>query len=279
MSVRIICDSTTDLPEELRSRVVSVPLVVRFGDEEYLDGKTITREAFYEKLVESDTLPQTSQASPNAFTHAYEQVVSSGDEAVVLTLASTLSGTFESAVIAAESYDEIHVVDTESVAIGAGILAERALQLADEGLTAREVATRLEEEKQRVCIVALVNTLEYLRRGGRLSSAAAAVGAMLSIKPVISLVDGRIEILGKARGSKRGNNLLASEIAKAGGADFGMPILLGYTGLSDALLRKYIEDSRDLWAPHAAELRSTLISSVIGTHVGPDAIAVAFFRR
>ena len=125
----------------------------------------------------------------------------------------------------------------------------------------------------------LVDTLEYLYKGGRLSKTAAIAGGILNIKPVLAIDDGEIKILGKARGSKPGNNFLVREIEKAGGVDFERPVLLGYTGLSNALLVKYIEDSKKLWEDNRASLNSTIIGSVIGTHAGPGAIAVAFFRK
>jgi len=165
------------------------------------------------------------------------------------------------------------------VAIGGGILAEYALQLADQGLDARTLALRLEEAKGRIRIVAMLDTLEYLKKGGRISSAAAFAGGLLNLKPVLAVEHGEIKVLGKARGSKQGNNLLVSEIDKAGGVDFDMPVLLGYTGLSDALLQKYIRDSEALWAHRKTALNATVIGSVIGTHAGPGAVAVAFFAR
>ena len=151
--------------------------------------------------------------------------------------------------------------------------------MADEGLDAKSIAQKLDEEKKRIKIVAMVDTLEYLYKGGRLSKTAAIAGGILNIKPVLAIDDGEIKILGKARGSKQGNNFLVSEIEKAGGVDFERPVLLGYTGLSNALLLKYIEDSKKLWEDNRATLNSTIIGSVIGTHAGPGAIAVAFFRK
>jgi len=170
-------------------------------------------------------------------------------------------------------------VDTGSVAIGSGILAQYALELEEAGMDAKSIAEKLETEKEKIRVVAMVNTLEYLKKGGRISSAVAFAGSVLNIKPVLSLVDGEITMLGKARGSKQGNNLLATEIDKAGGVDFDRPVLLGYTGLTDALLQKYVEDSKALWQDSTEKLNTTIIGSVIGTHVGPGAIAVAFFKK
>lgn len=280
MNVNLIIDSTTDLRPGLRERFTVVPLTVHFGEEEYIDGVTISHREFYEKLVESDALPSTSQAVPAAFADVFEQVVSRGETAVVLTLASQLSGTYQSAMIAANDYpDSIFVVDGTSVAIGTGILAELALRLRDQGLSAAQIAAKLEEEKGNIRIVALLDTLEYLKRGGRISATVAFAGSLLSIKPVIAVQDGVIQMLGKARGSKQGNNLLVQQIANAGGVDFDKPLLLGFTGLNDALLLKYIEDSRALWENGVENLAITSISSVVGTHAGPGAIAVAFFRK
>ena len=279
MRVSIIIDSTTDLAPELRGQVEIVPLTVSFGTEEYIDGVTITHEEFYSKLIESDVLPTTSQATPAAFAEVFEEVAAAGDSAVVITVASQLSGTCQSARIAAEDYDNIYVVDSGSVTLGAGILAEYALRCARSGMTAAEIAGLLEKKKEDICLIAMLDTLEYLKKGGRISAAVACAGGLLNIKPVVNVKDGVINMLGKARGSKQGNNLLVQEIEKTGGIDFDMPILLGYSGLSDALLKKYITDSALLWENGIDTLRYTSIGSVVGTHAGPGAIAAAFFHK
>lgn len=278
MSVRIIVDSTANVTLEMKKRLLVVPLTIRFGTQEYVDGVTMTHKQFYEKLIESDELPSTSQASPDAFATVYEEVRHAGDTAVVLTVASELSGTHQSAMIAAQDYPEVHVVDTKTVAIGESILAELALRLVDEGCTAEEIAQRICEERENVRLIALLDTLEYLKRGGRISKTVAFAGGLLAIKPVVSVQDGEIRMLGKARGSRQGNNLLMQEIEKAGGVDFSKPVLLGYTGLNDDLLRKYVEDSAAVWRDYRSELPAAMIGSVIGTHAGPGAIAVAFFK-
>lgn len=279
MHVRIIIDSTTDLAPELQGQVTIVPLTVRFGNEEYIDGVTITHEEFYNKLVESDVLPTTSQATPAAFEEVFREVAAAGDSAVVITVASQFSGTCQSARIAAEDYDNIYVVDSGSVTMGAGILTEYALRCACSGMEAARVAELLEKKKEDICLIAMLDTLEYLKKGGRISPAVAFAGGLLNIKPVINVKDGVINMLGKARGSKQGNNLLVQEINKTGGIDFDMPILLGYSGLSDALLKKYIADSASLWENGVDTLRYTSIGSVVGTHAGPGAIAAAFFHK
>lgn len=279
MKTRIIVDSTADLMPEYKSRVHIVPLTVNFGDEEFIDGVTIDHKTFYEKLIESDVLPTTSQATPDAFMKELEKAKEAGEAAVVITLASKFSGTYQSAAIAAAEYENVYVVDSASAAMGSGILVELAFRLLDEGKSAEEIAKALEEEKKKIIIVALVDTLEYLKKGGRVSKAVAFAGGVLNIKPVLSVIDGEINMLGKARGSKMGNNLLVQEIDKAGGIDFSKPVLLGYSGISNSLLLKYIEDSRHIWEGNLEEIRYTTVGSVIGTHAGPGAVVVAFFKN
>jgi len=279
MSIKIIVDSTTDLTDSIKERVTIVPLTVCFGTEEYIDGVNLTHQKFYEKLIESDTLPTTSQASPAAFLDVFENCLMPGDSAVVITLSSKLSGTYQSAVIAAGEYENVYVVDSSSVAIGTAILTEFALNCLDRGLSAKEIAHALDEKKKKVCLIAMLDTLEYLKKGGRISSTVAFAGGLLNIKPVVNIEDGAIHILGKARGSRQGNNLLVQEIHKTGGIDYSMPILLGYTGLTDILLKKYMEDSKVLWENGVENLRYTSIGSVVGTHTGPGVIAAAFFRK
>lgn len=279
MKTRIIVDSTSDLMPEIKKQVHVVPLTVHFGDEEFIDGVTIDHKQFYKKLIETDVHPSTSQATPAAFEEEYKKAKQAGESAVVITISSKLSGTYQSAVIATEDYENIYVVDSTNVTIGASILVELALRLAAQGLEAAEIAKTLEEEKKKIVLVALVDTLEYLKKGGRISKTVAAFGTVLNIKPVLSVVDGEIQMLGKARGSKMGNNLLVQEINKAGGVDFSKPFLLGHSGLSDAMLLKYIADSKHLWEESVSEVRYTTVGSVIGTHAGPGAVAVAFFRK
>ena len=279
MCVRIIVDSSTNVSEKYREKIQSVPLTVRFGDKEYLDGVELSKHQFYEMLVESDVLPTTSQATPAAFADCFEAIASAGDSAVVITLSSKLSGTYQSAVLAAEDYPNIYVVDSQSVAIGTGVLAQYAVELAQQGMGAEEIAQELTQQREKVCVVALLDTLEYLKKGGRISKTVAFAGGMLNIKPVVTIQDGAVALIGKARGSRNGNNLLVEKIREAGGVDFERPVLLGYTGLSSALLEKYVDDSKALWADHVDKLDGCLLCSVIGTHAGPGAVAVAFFRK
>lgn len=279
MSVRIIVDSSTDVGEQYRSRIEVVPLTLHFGDQEYFDGVTIDKQEFYRKLVESDVLPTTSQATPAMFDSVFREVAAAGDSAVVICLSSKLSGTYQSACIAAEDYENIYVVDSLSVAIGTGVLAEYAVRCAEEGMPASLIASLVTQRREDICVIALLDTLEYLKKGGRISKTVAFAGGVLNIKPVVTVTEGAVALIGKARGSRNGNNLLVEKIRQAGGVDFTLPVLLGYTGLSSALLDKYVEDSRELWKDALEEIPRSLLCSVIGTHVGPGAVAAAFFKK
>lgn len=156
-------------------------------------------------------------------------------------------------------------------------MIQYAVRLLKEGISAEELVKRLMEVRHRIKLMALLGTLEYLQKGGRISAAVAVSGAVLHIKPVISIEDGEVKMVGKAMGSKKGNNLLMQLIDKTGGIDFEMPYTTAYSGLDDSLLQKYLKDSTALWANKLEEVPYYCIGSTIGTHVGPGAIAVAFF--
>ena len=236
MSVRIIVDSASDLTKE-RADALNLdymPLKTIFGETEYLDGVTISHKEFYEKLIECGTIPTTSQVSPHDFEAKFKEVKEAGDTAVVICLSSLLSGTYQSAHIALDGYEDcITLVDSLNVCLGEQILVLYAVKLRDEGLSAKEIAEKLEEKKKDVCVLAVFDTLEYLKQGGRISKTAAWAGNILSIKPVIAIEKGEVAILGKARGSKNGNNILIQEVKNKNGIDFSMPYMLGYSGLDD----------------------------------------------
>ncbi len=278
MKIRIITDSASDMDASAREGMSILPMAITFGEEEFQDGVNLSHREFYERLVESDELPRTSQVTPYAFEEAFRQAAEAGEQVVAITMSSKLSGTWESAVTAARGFEgSVYVVDSENVTVGERALVEYALRLRERGMGAREIAEELERSKKRIRLVALLDTLEYLKKGGRVSRMTAFAGGLLSIKPVVAVQDGEVVILGKARGSRQGNNLLVEQIRQAGGVDFSMPYFLGYTGLSDELLRKYIRDSEMIWKENTEQLDISTVGGTIGTHAGPGAIAVAFF--
>lgn len=280
MSVQIICDSGCDISQEQAKEwgITIVPLKTIWDGKEYLDGVTMHPREFYEKLIETDVMPSTSQITPFEFEEIFRKVIEAGDTAVCLTVSSKLSGTYQSAVTANEEVgNKIELVDTNNVTLGEYVLVRRAMELRDGGKSAKEIAEELNKEKHNVRVVALLDTLEFLKKGGRISATAAFAGTVLNIKPVVGVVDGLVEVLGKARGSKNGNNKLMEQIKESGGVDFTRPFILGYSGLSDELLKKYIKDSSVLYEGMVEELPVILIGSTIGTHTGPGAVGVAYF--
>lgn len=278
MSVRIVVDSTADLIPALKEKVTVVPLTVHFGEREYADGVEITPDEFYKKLVASKELPTTSQATPYAFSEAFEEAVEAGDTVVAVIISSGLSGTYQSASIAASEFPgSVFVVDSRNVTISTGVLVEYAFRLREEGLDAGTIAAKLEEARSRVRLMAVVDTLEYLHKGGRVSKAVAIAGGLLSIKPIIGINEqGKIDVVAKVRGNKQANAAVNKK-AQEMDIDFSMPVLLGYTGTSDALLQKYIRESEAFLEGH--DYGISVVGPVVGTHAGPDAVAIAFFTK
>lgn len=281
--IKILVDSSSDIEsaeaEELG--VTLLPMQIRFGTEEYLDGVTLSHTEFFEKLIESAELPQTCQINEFRFEESFQKLTENGDEVIAVTLSSKLSGTYSCAVKAAKKFaGKVFVVDSLNACVGERVLIMYALRLINEGrLSAQEIMKELEQKRSKIQLLALLDTLKYLRKGGRISSVAAFAGEMLSIKPVVSVIKGEVKVVGKAIGSKKGNNLLNRLVNKCGGIDFDMPYVLGYSGLSDALLQKYLRDSEELYKGQTDHIPAYLVGSTIGTHVGPGAIAVAFFAK
>lgn len=279
-NITIITDSASDISQNNNKGVTVLPMTITFGEENYEDGVSLTPDNFYMKLIESSALPKTSQVSPYAFGQAYENALKSADYVIVITLSSKLSGTYQSACIAADDYDgRVFVIDSENVTVGEQILIDYALSLIDKGIEVNTIVSQLNTIKKRIHLVALLDTLEYLKKGGRISSGAAFLGNVLSIKPVIAIVDGEVSFLGKARGSKQGNNFLIQQVDTYGGIDYSLPVLLGYTGCSTVLMDKYIKDSSSLWEGRIPVPDIIQVGATIGTHIGPGGIAVAFFSK
>ena len=281
MSVKFVIDSASDiLPSEAEKLgVAHLPLTVTFGQDTYEDGVTLSHQEFYEKLAASKDLPTTSQVTPAAFADCYRKLTANGDTVVVITISSVLSGTYQSAMIAAADYeDQVFVVDSLSATIGERVLLMRGLELANQGLSAREIAAVLDEEKQKVRVIAMVDTLEYLKKGGRVSATVAFAGGLLAIKPAIQVKDGAVAMAGTARGVKKCHALLKELIEGYGGVNYEKPAALVYSGKDDAMLREFVEDCPELWQGREAPTGYSL-GCAIGTHVGPGAYGIAFFEK
>ena len=280
MALRFITDSTSDISqkEAKQKGIIVVPLHNMFGTQEYLDGVTITTEEFYEKLAKVEELPTTSQPSPDEFLTQFEQCKAAGDSVVVITISSKLSGTYQSAVIAKDlcEYDDIHIIDSATATIGLHCLVEYAISLDKLGLPVTQIVTKVEEMKHRVRIYALVDTLKYLKKGGRLSATAALAGTLLNIKPIVEVKDGVVDVAGKARGYNGAVKKVVELVEEAGGIDPKMPSCIGYTGHL-SVVEDFATYVKDVYKTITFDMAA--MGSTIGVHAGPGACVIAFFAN
>ena len=294
----LIIDSCCDLPASVVRRpgvtLMKFPYTVDGGTFEDDLFESVSAEAFY-GAMRKGAEPSTAQVTLQTLTDTFTAAAEEGTPAVYLAFSSGLSASFDAACVVrdqvlAEHPDfELHIVDTHLASVAEGLLVYEALVQHEKGMSAAELAAWAEEARCFVNEEFMVDDLEALRRGGRISGAAALVGGMLSIKPVVGVVDGDVVVLGKARGSKQSKNMVFQKIDEAGGIDFTRPIWVAYSGLSDATARKYIADSlaqakaaEEAAADESAvpdDLPLTQVGAVIGTHVGPGGVAFAFFAR
>lgn len=278
--IRILTDSTADFPAEeaaaLGLRIV--PLQVNFGDEHYRDGIDLTSDEFFEKLENAPKLPTTSQPSPELFLNEFEDAKAAGDEVVCVLLAGFLSGTLQSAQIAKAEveYDGIYIVDSKTATLAEQLLVRRAIQRVQEGFTAPEIVADLEEARENLRLFALVDTLKYLHKGGRLPTAAAIAGGLLGIKPVIGVQNEKLGMVDKARGLPGAYVAIFKQIDKVGGIDEAWPVCVGYTGKKQGVepFMRYVTNNLHLQKPLLFS-----IGPVIGTHAGPGACGIAFFAN
>ena len=278
MSVRIIIDSTTDVSPAYQNRVRVVPLTIRFGDTELIDGVTVSRQRFYEMLVESDELPTTSQASPAAFEREYASAAQAGDSAVVLTISAQLSGTHQSACIAAQDFENVVVVDSQSATIGAGILAQYAVDCAERGMPAAEIAARLEEKRDDVCVIALLDTLEYLKRGGRCSALVAMSANLLHLKPCIEVKDGKMGVGRKYRGKLEKCYVQYIEDRLKGRDDIDCHrIFITDSGIDEATWKE-LERVVRACQPFE-EVLHTQAGCTVSNHCGPGCMGILYYHK
>ncbi len=279
MGIRIIADSASDLlkSDAQQLNVQVVPLKVIFGSEEYRDGVDITMEEFYSKLSKADSLPSTSQPTPNDYIVLFEEAKAAGDEVIVITLSSQLSGTFQSATLAKNyvEYDNIYLIDSYNVTVGVRLLIDIACQRRDEGVACVDIVNEIEQLKPRIRLKAMMNTLDYLVKGGRLSKVAGFAGSLLSIKPIIEIKDGKVALVAKGRGKKAAMEALYKEIENDTEIDSTMPIAVAYTQDEDGAVA--LKDFLATKGINAGNIYP--IGSTIGTHAGPGASAIIYFCK
>ncbi len=280
MGIRIITDSTSDIsPAEAKQLGITViPLKVIFGEKEYREGTEISIEEFYDKLVKAEKLPTTSQPSPDDFLASFQEAKEAGDSVVVILIASKLSGTVQSAVIAKElaRYEDIHIVDSLNATSGLRLLVNQALTLAEEGKSAAEIAQILDQLKERLVLFAIVDTLEFLHKGGRLSKSSTIIGSLLKFKPIIQLREGVLHVAGKERGTNKGIAKLLELIKEYGAPDSSYPVYFGYTA-EDSKGRLLMESVNKEFKLRQTQLFP--VGCVVGTHVGPGGCVITYIRQ
>lgn len=278
--IKIITDSTSDISLQLAKEmnIEIVPLIVRVDGNEYKDRVELSPEDFYKQLEEKDLTPSTSQPSPQDFLKVYEKAKEAGDEILVITLSSEVSGTYQSAMIAKEllEYNKIQVINSASATFGLRIIIEKALQLRNEGKTLEEIVAFLEDYKQKVHIFALVDTLEYFYKGGRLSKTSATVGTLLKFKPVVGIKDGKLELFANCRGTRKSISKIIELIHETGDIDLQEPVCIGYTGNSEGL-DKFENLLKEEF--HIENVIHGIVGPVIGSHAGPGGRVIAFVRK
>ncbi|MCL2679663.1 MAG: DegV family protein [Dehalococcoidia bacterium] len=279
MGIKIVTDSTTEITqaEAKKLGVIVVPLKSLFADIEYLDGIDLTPEEFYKKLAASKNLPTTSQPSPYDFEKAFKEAQECGNQVIAICLSDKISGTCQSARIAKEVCGgDIWIIDSETTTIAMQILVKHALYLVAAGKTAQEIVDIIEEEKKSVCLYAALDTLEYLVKGGRLSRTSAIAGSVLNLKPIVSIVNGSVTAISKCMGIKKAYKEIFKLVDSSGGIDFSRPFAIGYTGdrgrFSDfeAVCKGQFKGNEPIIGN---------IGAVVGTHAGPGAVAVAYFKN
>lgn len=276
MGVKIVTDSTADLPQGLADEldIAVVPLKIHFGEEEYLDWIDLDSDSFFAKLQASDVMPRTSQPSPADFEAVYKRVGEDGDTIISLHISAQLSGTYQSATIAKSMLDgmDIEVVDSRVTSMALGIVVIEAARAAKAGKSKEEIMSQVYDQLGKVRVYFGVDTLEYLQKNGRIGKAAALLGGLLNVKPLLTLVEGGIVPKEKVRGKAKLQERFAGIVGEEFGKEVtGKAVILHGNDLENALkLKEKIENEFAF-----SELIIASIGAVIGTHTGPGVLGVA----
>jgi len=277
--IQVITDSLTDIPKDIIDKydIKIVPLKIHFGEEEYIDGVDLSYPDFYKKLTQIKELPKTSQVTPPAFVEVFQKALDEGKEILCINGSSRASGTHQSAVLAkAElSNAQIDVVDTMGLSFGGGLVVYEAAKMAEAGIKRQEIVQKIEELKPKVDHLFTVDTLENLKKGGRLKPMKATIANILNIKPILTVVDGLVEPLDKVRGSKKVIQKMI-DLAKERGGNFADKTLaLAHANSPDKVELFRQEVIKQL---NPKEMIITEIGCTIGTHAGPGTLAIFYFR-
>lgn len=274
--VRIITDSLSDITLE-RGKELGIDIMclnVRFGDEEYVCGKEMSNEQFYEKLETSPNPPSSSAVNPAAFTEIFNKYLDAGDEIVAVMFSSSMSATYQNAVIAAEEINspKLHVIDTQTGLNGEGLLVEYAVKLRDEGKSADEIEKAIRDILPKIRVYLVVDTMEYLKRGGRISASKALVGQLFHVHPVMQILPDGARPIDKVKGKKSSSAWLVNKlVAEPASTDF--PIVIEHSNAVDraAALRSDI-----VAAGITNDFTTNCIGPIIGTHAGPNCLSIGY---
>jgi len=277
MAVRVVTDSACDLlPETCEALGIEVvPLTIRFGDREYVDRKELTADEFWRQLESSSVLPETAAPSVGAFEEAFRRLHDEGADGIIcINLSAHLSATMQSAQVAAKALDglcPIEIVDSATASMGIGILALYAARRSSEGADLATITREVTDRRDRETLFASLDTLEYLRKGGRIGGAQAMLGSMLSIKPIITVIDGAVEQAGKVRTRSKALRFMVDRIPEGRVES----VCVMHSGAAD------IDEFLELVQPKCpgAEIVVGRLGPVVGVHVGPRAIGLAWIER
>lgn len=277
MAITILTDTMCDVPQEYveRCNIRVLPLLVNFGEESFRDGIDITADEFFKRLEASEELPKTSQINPPQFESVFREEIGNNNTVIGILGSSKLSGTYNSAIIAKNMVDNdnIHIIDSEAVTLGAGLLVIKASRLAKEGRTAEEIVNEIEEAKKRLKQFFIIGNLKYLYKGGRISLSASVIGSILNIKPIITTVDGKLEMLEKTRGIKKAISMMMDMIKDNGWTLDDKVIGINHTLCPEHM--DYIEELIHIQYKPREIIRGE-VGSVVGTHAGPGCVALHF---
>ncbi|MGN1295431.1 MAG: DegV family protein [Bacilli bacterium] len=281
MNIKIVTDSGSDITkvEAEKLGIELISMEVSINKKTYLDGDTITGDEFYNQLENCTELPKTSQINPYRFEELFDKLTQNGDKVIAITLSSGISGTFSNAKSIESKYDNnVYVVDSRNAALGQRLLVMLALQLIQEGKSFEEIIETLEKEKDRVSIIVLLNTLKYLKMGGRISPFIAFAGETLNLKPIVGMVNSKVEMIGKGRGFIKSKRIVNDIIAERGGIDTSLPYGVIYSGVDSTKAKEYVAEFADA-LNISKDTPIYQFGCTIGTHIGPNGIGIAFFNK
>ncbi|MCL2368440.1 MAG: DegV family protein [Oscillospiraceae bacterium] len=277
--IRIITDTGSDIPYLSAGDLglESIELGVQFEEFPYDYRDDLDFSVFFDKLIRAKNLPTTSQVTPGQYMEIFEWAKESGDELVVITLSGGLSGTYSAALMALEScdYDGITVIDSKQCTITQRMLVEHAVKLRDAGKSRAEIAAEIEDLRERVTLVVVLDTLKYLKKGGRVPPTMAFLGEVLNLKPVVTVREGKSEPIGRARGFEAGKRMLWAKV-EADGLDENWPVYFGYSR-DKARGETFLRETREKFGLGDCPLHP--VGGVIGTHGGPNGVAIGYVRK